>query len=55
MELDLTMAEELENSELWKTLLSREEIQAIETDFRCSKVMKFGGYEFYDFSLDESS
>jgi len=54
-EIDLTMAEELENSEQWKTLLTREEIQAVETDFRCSKVMKFGGYEFYDFSLDESS
>ena len=49
------MAEELENSEQWKTLLTREEILAVETDFRCSKVMKFGGYEFYDFALDESS
>ena len=51
----MSIADELENSELWKSLLSREEIQTIETDFRCSKVMKFGGYEFYDFSQDESS
>ena len=41
-----------EKAEKWKIILSPEEIRAVENDFRCSKVMKFGGYEFYDFDYD---
>ena len=50
--LDLRLASAAENSEKWKIFLTPEEIRAVENDFRCSKVMKFGGYEFYDFDYD---
>ena len=50
--LDLRLAAAAENNEKWKIELKPEEIKAVEQDFRCSKVMKFGGYEFYDFDYD---
>ena len=50
--LDLRLAEVAEKAEKWKIILSPTEIRAVENDFRCSKVMKFGGYEFYDFDYD---
>ena len=50
--LDLRLAEAAETNEKWKIILKPEEIKAVENDFRCSKVMKFGGYEFYDFDYD---
>ena len=50
--LDLRLAEAAETNEKWKITLNPEEIRAVENDFRCSKVMKFGGYEFYDFDYD---
>ena len=52
--MDLRMAEEFEKSEEWKIILTEEEIKAVETDFRCLKVMKFGGYEFFDISQESS-
>ena len=50
--LDLRLAEVAEKAEKWKIILSPTEIRAVENDFRCSKVMKFGGYEFYDSDYD---
>ena len=50
--MDLRLAAAAENNEKWKIELKPEEIKAVEQDFRCSKVMKFGGYEFYDFDYD---
>ena len=47
--LDLRLAEAAARAEKWKMILSPEEIRAVENDFRCSKVMKFGGYDYHDF------
>ena len=48
----MRLAEAADNNEKWKVILNPEEIRAVETDFRCSKVLKFGGYEFHDFEYD---
>ena len=58
------MAEELEVADRWKQVLSTAEIQTLERDFRCNQVganlqtsshqvMKYGGYDYWDFSADD--
>jgi len=53
--IDLTMADELEAADRWKSVLSPNEIQYLERDFRCNQVLKYGGYDYWDFSNDETS
>jgi len=54
-QIDLTMADELEDADRWKSVLSPSEIQYLERDFRCNQVLKYGGYDYWDFSNDETS